>query len=158
MALTTEQRATLAAHIKANTNEDVVAALAIRNDNGLTQFYNGLTATDAWRSNVSGNDLFGMTDVTKFDGLTAGKRDAWRLMLDFSPIDMTRNAYRRAVVDAWGNIESVAILKDCLRKATVAEVALGGNSATTNTVSALKLNWEGTLGVMDVAVALNENP
>jgi hypothetical protein len=156
--LTSEQMATLAAHIRANTTAAIVEALAIRNDNFLTQAYNTLTATDAWVSSVSGAELFELTDVTKFDGLTAGKRDAWRLMLDFAPINATRNANRKAIVDVWGNTDSVAVLQGCRRKATLAELTLGGNSATTNTVSALKLNWEGQVGVIDVATALNQNP
>jgi hypothetical protein len=103
-------------------------------------------------------DLFDAMDVTKFDGLSAGKRDAWRLMLDFAPIDFTKIKTRKGVQDVWGDTDSVAVLQACRRKATVAEVTLGGETKTTNTVSALKLNWEGTLSYTDVGIALNANP
>ena len=157
MALTTAQETALAAHIRASQSAEVVAALAIRNDVELARLYNLASASDAWKVAMSGRDLFEATDVTKFDGLTAGKRDAWRLLLNFAPVDMTRQKNRKAAQDVWGNSDSVAVLQACIRKATVAEAALGGNSATTNTVSALKLNWEGTLSTDDVSYALNRN-
>lgn len=158
MALTTAQETTLAAHIKASTDPAVIAARTIRNDVELARLYNVASTTDAWRSEMSGRDLFEATDVTKFDGLTAGKRDAWRLLLNFAPCDMTRQKNRKAAVDVWGNTDAVAVLQACTRKATVAESVLGGNSATTNTVTALKLNWEGSLSVDEVSYALNRNP
>ena len=158
MALTTAQETTLAAHIRASQDAAVIAALAIRNDVELARLYNLASATDAWRVSMSGRDLFEATDVTKFDGLAAGKRDAWRLLLTFAPVDMTRQKNRKAAQDVWGNADSVAALQACTRKATVAENALGGASATTNTVSALKLNWEGALSTDDVSYALNRNP
>jgi hypothetical protein len=156
--LTTEQATTLAAHIRANTAPAVVAALEIRNDVLMAELYNATTTTDAWISSMPSADLFDAMDVTKFDGLSAGKRDAWRLMLDFAPIDFTKGKTRKGVQDVWGNTDSVAVLQACRRKATVAEVTLGGETKTTNTVSALKLNWEGTLSYTDVGIALNANP
>lgn len=156
--LTTAQETTLAAHIRANQDAAVVAALAIRNDVELARLYNLSSATDAWVSRMAGAALFEASNVTKFDGLTAGKRDAWRMILDFTPIDFTQQKNRKAVQDVWGNTDSVAVLQSCTRKATVAENALGGASATTNTVTALKLNWEGALSIDDVSYALNRNP
>lgn len=158
MALTTAQETALAAHIRANQSAEVVAALAIRNDVELARLYNLNSATDAWVSRMAGAELFEASDVTKFDGLTAGKRDAWRMMLDFAPIDFTRQKNRKAAQDVWGNTDSVAVLQSCTRKATVGEAALGGTSATTNTVTAVKLNWEGTLFYGDISAALNANP
>jgi hypothetical protein len=156
--LTTEQATTLAAHIRANTDQAVIDALEIRNDVLLAELYNATTSADAWISSMASADLFDAMDVTKFDALTAGKRDAWRLMLDFAPIDMTKVKTRKGVQDVWGDTNSVAVLEACRRKATVAEVALGGETKTTNTVSALKLDWEGTLTYTDVGIALNNNP
>lgn len=154
--LTSTQMTTLATAIKANA--DCAQWLPTRVDSEIAAYYNVLSASDAWVSAMTGGDLFEATDVTKFDGLTAGKRDAWRLMLDFAPIDATRAKQRKAIQDVWGNSDSVAVLQACTRKATRAEVVLGGNSATTNTVAALKLNWEGLLSTDDVSAALNANP
>lgn len=156
--LTNTQKTTLAAALRAETNQGVIDAVAISNITFLVEWCNGESATDAWNTAVSGSKLFEDTDVTKFDGLTAGKRDAWRLMLDFSPIDMSRAKNRRTVQDVWGNTDSVPILQDMRRKATRGEAYLGGSSATTNTVTALKLNYVGSLSIDDIATALNENP
>jgi hypothetical protein len=98
--------------------------------------------------------LFEATDVTKFDGLTAGKRDAWRLLMDNTPIDMGRNANRKAVQDIWGNTDSVAVLQALREKATRAQVLFGGTSKTTNTVTALDRAFTGLLSIDDVRAAV----
>lgn len=156
--LTTEQQTTLANAIKAETTAEVIAALAIRNDVFLAQWCNQASTTDAWNSEMTATDLFQAMDVAKFDNLTAGKRDAWRLMLDFAPINCTRNTNRKAILDIWGATDSVSVLNSCIRKATKAEKYIGGNSATTNTVTALKLNWVGIIEITELSKALNANP
>lgn len=156
--LTQSQQTALANGLKAETNAQVVAALAIRNDVFLAQWCNTSSTSDAWTPEMTVSDLFQAMDVTKFDNLTAGKRDAWRLLLDFAPLDCARNANRKAILDIWGTTDSVAVLNSCVRKATNAEKYIGGTSATTNTVTALKLNWFGELDYMTVAQALNANP
>lgn len=153
--LTDAQLQTLAAALRAETDQTVVAAMAIRNDVALRDWCNGASAVDAWNEAMGSRDLFEATDVTKFDGLTAGKRDAWRLLLEFAPIDFTRQKMRKAVQDAWGNTDSVAVLQDCRRKATRGAAYLGGNDATTNTVTAKKLNYSGSISLDDVSNALN---
>lgn len=156
--LTRAQRTALAVALKSETDAGVVAAIGIKNISFLVEWCNGLSTTDAWNTAVVGTDLFEASDVTKFDGLTAGKRDAWRMMLDFAPIDMSKLKNRKAVQDVWGNTDSVAVLQDMRRKATRGENYLGGTSATTNTVTAIKLNYVGSLSIDDIATALNENP
>lgn len=156
--LTSAQQTALANGLKAETNAQVVAALAIRNDVFLAQWCNTAGTSDAWNPEMGESDLFQAMDITKFDNLTAGKRDAWRLMLDFTPLDCARNANRKAILDIWGSTDSVTVLNACVRKATNAEKYIGGTSATTNTVTALKLNWYGEMDFMTVAQALNANP
>lgn len=156
--LTRAQQTALAVALKSETDAGVVAAIGIKNISFLVEWCNGLSTTDAWNTSVAGTDLFEASDVTKFDGLTAGKRDAWRMMLDFAPIDMSKLKNRKAVQDVWGNTDSVAVLQDMRRKATRGEAYLGGTSATTNTVTAIKLNYVGSLSIDDIATALNENP
>lgn len=155
MPLSTEQETTIAAAIRAATAPAVVAALAIRNDPTITAWLNEASNQDAWITNAAGNALFENTNITKFDNLTAGKRDAWRLMLDFAPIDFARVKFRNVVADVWGPADSVAVLQACTRKATRAENFLGGVIEPTNTVAALDLSWAGTLGVNEVSRALN---
>lgn len=155
MALTDNQYQTLAAGIRAETNQACVDALAIRNDVALTAWVNADSTQDAWQSAMTGEMLFEASNVGKFDNLTAGKRDAWRMMLDFSPIDFSRNKMRKAVTDTWGTTDSVAVLQACTRKATNGEKYLGGTSATENTVSAWKLAVPGSIGMTDIQSALN---
>jgi hypothetical protein len=155
--MTPEQYQTLANHIRANTAAAIVAALPLRNDGQIQEWYNkeASPVTKAWKSSVSANELFEETDLTLYDGLTAGKRDAWGLMLAYAPIDFTKARFRKAVQDAWGNTNSVAILEAIRRNATRFELVFGGSAFTTNTVAATKLNVEGELSVNDVSTALN---
>ncbi len=155
--LTDAQKATLKAAILAETDATLAQCRANGQTTMIADWYNQLTDTNAWMSAVDARTLYEAMDITKFDNLTtAGKRDAWRLMLEFAPADMTRSKQRKVIQDIWGNTDSVAILEALRRKATKAEVVLGGNTVTANTVSALKLNWEGSLSGDDVASAMSE--
>jgi hypothetical protein len=154
--LTTAQKTTLAAAFRAEPS--LATAVAAGDTYTIADWCNAVSAQDAWNPSLSAKDLFEATDIAKFDNLTAGKRDAWNLMLTYAPVDCSRNKIRKAIEDTWGATDSVAVLQACTRKATNAEAAIGGTSATTNTVTALKLDWVGTVGYLDVAQATNENP
>ncbi len=149
------QLQTLAAAIRAETNQACVDALAIRNDVAMEQWINADSAQSAWNPAMTAIDMFEVTDVTKFDGLVAGKREAWRLMLDFAPINFGRQKFRKAVTDAWGTTDSKAILTACTRPATNGEKYLGGTTATENTISALKLRFPGNIPISEISNALN---
>ena len=149
------QLQTLAAAIRAETNQACVDALAIRNDVAMEQWINSDSAQSAWNPAMTAIDMFEVTDVTKFDGLVAGKREAWRLMLDFAPINFGRQKFRKAVTDAWGTTDSKAILTACTRPATNGEKYLGGTTATENTISALKLRFHGNIPISEISNALN---
>lgn len=149
------QLQTLAAAIRAETNQACVDALANRNDVAMKQWINADSAQSAWNPAMTAIDMFEVTDVTKFDGLVAGKREAWRLMLDFAPINFGRQKFRKAVTDAWGTADSKAILTACTRPATNGEKYLGGTTATENTISAWKLNFPGNIGISEISNALN---
>jgi hypothetical protein len=153
--LTDPQMQILATALRAETNQVVVDALAIRDDISLTNWVNTASTTSAWNPTMAKRDLFEATNVTKFDGLTQGKRDAWKLLLDNSPIDISRQKMRNAVVDTWGNTDSVAVLTACTRFATNGELYLGSSDATTNTVTAKKLNVPGLINLNDVSQSLN---
>ncbi len=153
--LTTAQKVTLAAALRADLTPSVVAAVSIRNDTFLAEWCNTATSTDAWHWACSGRELFDASDVTKFDALTAGKRDAWRMMLDFGPHDLGKASNRKAIVDVWGAADSVVVLQQCRAKATNTQIYLGGTLRTTNTVAALQLNFTGNVTVTEVSEALN---
>jgi hypothetical protein len=156
--LTQAQLATLAAGLRASSDPVVVAALAIRNDMALADWCNTSSAVNAWNDAVDKRGLFEATDVAKFDNLTAGKRELWTLLLDNAPIDFSRQKMRKAVDDTWGSADSGAVLTACQRKATNAELILGATDATTNGVTAKKLDVPGLVTVNEVSVALNTNP
>ena len=153
--MTDEQLQTLAAAIRAETNQACVDALAIRNDVAMEQWVNAASAQSAWNPSMSGVALFEATDVTKFDGLVAGKREAWKLMLQFAPINFGKQKFRKAVTDAWGATDSKVILTNCTRLATNGEKYLGGAVATENTISAWKLNFSGNIPIGEISNALN---
>lgn len=153
--MTETQLQTLAAGIRAETNQACVDALAIRNDVAMAEWVNSASSQDAWNPAMTGKLLFEASNIGKFDNLTAGKRDAWRMMLDFQPLDFARNKLRKAVVDVWGETDSVSVLQACTRKATNGEKYLGGTEATENTVVAWKLNVAGNIGMTEISTALN---
>lgn len=158
MGLSIIQLQTLRTAIDASTDPAVIAARtpATRDDRVVQAWLNSAHPTAmAWQSAMTARALFGASDLTKFDAITAGKRDAWRMMLDFAPLDFNTAGNRKAIADVWGNADGVAVLQACRRPATVAENALGGTTVTTNTVSALKLAVPGTVSLDDTSRALN---
>jgi len=154
--LTTEQMATVRAAIFASTDQEVIDARAgaTRHDAFIEEWLNGASTQDAWMTSVDKRALFEAMDVTKFDTVAAGKRDAWKLLMDNAPIDFTRNKARKAVDDVWG-ADAAAVCAGLVRKATRAEQALGGTDATTATVTAWKLNWSGSVSRSEVGTILN---
>lgn len=152
---------TLATAIRANTDPAIVAAVAARNDDLIRDWYNVESATDAWRADIDGQALFEAMPITVFDGLSAGKREAWRLMIDqaqLNPLDFGRPNLRAAVRDIWATQYGDAILTACRRKATRAELLFGGRVEASGAISATDLNVEVTLSSYDVSVSLNNFP
>ncbi len=155
MPLTTAQLQTLKAAILAEADSTFAGYRANGQTDLMADWLNAPSTTDAWMYAAQRGALFEAMDVTKFDGLTAGKRDAWRLLMDNTPIDLGRNANRKAVQDIWGNTDSVSVLQALREKATRAQVILGGTTKTTNTVSALDRSYTGTLSGQDISAALS---
>jgi len=112
----------------------------------------------AWRTSVAPEEMDEAADYTVFDSISAGKRDSWGFMIAF-PRNFTRNKIRKWVTDVWGNatVNSAAesILQAATEKASRAENALGGNSVTVGTVTAIKRNWEGDVTIQDIAEMFN---
>ena len=122
----------------------------------IANWLNEASSTLAWNEATQTRDVFEAINIGKFDTLTAGKRDAMRMMLDFAPVNFTRQKNRNAIIDIWGAADSVAVLEACRRPALRCEEAFGGTVRTTsNNVSALNLNRAGSVTMMDVADALN---
>jgi hypothetical protein len=123
----------------------------------MADWLNSLTTEYVWDYAMASTSLFEATDITKFDTLSAGKRDAWRLMLAFSPLDMRKSKYRKAITDVWGSTDAVPLLQSCLRKATNVQLILGGTTVTTLTVTGLRLGFVDTVTYDDVSTAFQAN-
>lgn len=156
MSLPESLRPAFAAALRAETNPTLAGHVASRNDTMIADWCNKDSQANAWLSAATDRDLFEATDVTKFDNLTAGKQASQTRLERFSPLDFTRVKLRKAVLDIWGAADGVAILNGLMRKATRAELMIGGSDATTNGVTALKLTWEGQIDTTDVGRSLNE--
>lgn len=151
--LTPSQRNTLRTAI--STEPTIAAAYASRDDQAIAAWCNGASATDAWPEAAGARAMFEAMDITKFDGLAAGKRAAWDLMMRSEPIAFSKAKYRQAVVDMWGTVDSVAVLQALREKATNCQNVFGGATRTTNTVSAITRNWAGTLSLDQISALLN---
>jgi hypothetical protein len=155
--LKTAQRSAVVAYLRAAIDPVVVQALANRDDTMLASWLNSPSDVDAWMTQAGRAQLFEAMGIAKYDSLSAGKRDAWRLMMDFSPIDMTRAKMRNAVVDIWGT-DAASVLAGLTEKATHAQAAIGGPSRTTSTVTAINRAFADYVTVDDVSYALNVTP
>jgi hypothetical protein len=156
--LTTSQLTALAAAINASTDPNIInwRSPSVGNDGGIAAYYNEINSpvVKAWRASVDRAALFDSMNLTQYDGLTAGKRDSWALMLEQAPLDFKRNKIRSAVTDIWNAGTATSILTDCTRDATRAEALFGGSDATDGSVTAKKLSNEGALTSNEVALAL----
>lgn len=153
--MTPSQLQTLAAHIRANADAEVVAALAVRNDVALAQWYNQPSTSLAWCHNVQRQELFGALNLTTYDGLTAGKRDSFRLIFDSAPVDFTNDKIRAGIVDIFALADENAMLWAGTCYATRGELVFGGTSATSSSVTAIKRSFTGEISLDDVSNALN---
>ena len=113
---------------------------------------------------MQARDIFVASDLTVFDSLSAGKRDAWNLFLNYAPHDFSKNEWRRVIRDVWGQSSSnvtvaFAVYTACTRDITRAEKLLGGNATAsegtgTGVVTAKRLSWSGLLTQDDVNRAM----
>lgn len=156
--LTNAQKATLKAALFAETDASVISALNSGNDVFIADWCNGFSAVDAWMASASKQALFEACDIVQFDNLSQGKRDAWMLLQDNTPVDFRRNKMRKGVDDIWGATQSPAILTALLEKATRAELYItpniAGNQKTTRTVVGLDRGFVGQLSINEIAGVL----
>lgn len=156
MALTDAQHQALADHIRANTDPDVVAALAIRNDTELARLYNLDSAEIVWRSSMTRSDLkmaFDWSEVVT--GLSATDWQAWgELTADGSidPSDANVRAGFAAIFKSPLTTTRNALLAAAKRAASVYEsVYTSGTNGTPGT-----LVVEGPVTIAIIGKTLNE--
>lgn len=160
MALSAAQRTTLAAHIRANTDPDVVAALATRNDTELTRLYNLDSGFYAWRPSIDVDEYREALDWTEVDNLTAGKARIWEWVTGqmTRALESGKANVRAGLAQCWAanSTTRTNLLAIAKRFATVAEEVFATGTGTENTPG--DLVFEGSVTTTDIGRALNENP
>jgi hypothetical protein len=125
----------------------------------LAAWVNTPTSTKAWRTAAGADDIFNSLTLSTYDNLTAGKRDALRMIMDRN-VDCTKVAIRTAFADIFAvtgaYTDSAQLAKmlngACVEDATWAEVALGGTTpAAVGGVAALKRNFVGQLSIDELS-------
>lgn len=154
--MTNDQMVTFAAHIRSNTDAAVVAALSERRDDVVAAWYNDYSITLAWRTDVPKQDLFEAMNLATFDTVSAGKRDAWGIVLDAAPIDATRNKLRKGILDIFSSKDATTMLTACTEYVRQFELVFGGAERTTGEVTAVVRNLIGSVSVNEVSKVLNE--
>ena len=156
--LNAAQMSTLAAAIRANSDPTVVALLAVRNDTGLAEWYNGDGTFVVWRTSVSPEEYRKSGFVwTEVDSLTVGKARIveWltgNLALSFNPSDL---AVRQGIADAFGagTTTRANLLALSKRFAKKVEALFTTGTGTDATPGALVV--EGSIGVTELSQSLN---
>jgi hypothetical protein len=124
----------------------------------IAAWLNTLQTDLGWVSNASTRSVDDAPNYADFDALTAGKRDSWARFLGFDR-DFSRSKVRKWVTDVWGNAttgsNSESILLAATRKITRAEKLLAGAAAITGTVTAFKLDWEGSVDIFEIGGILS---
>lgn len=154
------QRATLAAHIRANTDPDVVAALAIRNDTEITRLYNLDSTFYVWRPTVDVEEYRDALDWTEVDNIQAAKARIWEWATGGMtlPLESGKANVRAGLAQVWAanSATRTNLLAIAKRLATVAESVFTTGAGTENNPG--NLVYEGNVTTGDVGRALNENP
>ena len=154
------QKQQLVIALRASADATIVSLLAARADEMLMNYINdkATPAVKAWKTNVPTNDSDDAPDYSTYDALQAGKRDSWNLFLR-APRDFTRNKVRKWITDVWGNATAAsnaeAILNAGVENARRVEVLIGGSNASTGTVTAMKRDFEGPIGLQELSIALS---
>jgi hypothetical protein len=143
MALTNAQLVALRAAIFANPT--AAALLQAGDTTGVLAWCNLPTSTRRWLSAAPVLEIEEAPGYTTYGSMTQGARDSWALFLR-NPRDFGRNRVRAWVTSIWGavdaNTNAEAILLAGSAVATNAQVALGGTSRNTGTVTALANAYE----------------
>jgi hypothetical protein len=161
--LSAQQKTTLKAAILAEADPEFVAARNNGQTPLLVAWFNKpkVPAVKAWRANVQPAESDEATPWANFDAIAqAGKRDSYLHAFMRYPRDYSKGAVRKWITDVWGNAtvgsDAATILTNAgLRDITRAEAVLGGTAtATTNSVTGVKLTWVGPMVDSDIGEAL----
>jgi len=160
--LTDAQLQMLATHIKANTEPNVVAALAIRNDTELARLYNLLSELIVWRKTVSTFEVGNAVNYVAVEAMTDINRTKVTTFYAMNPTSFDPS--RSDIRTYWSNTFGGALggqgqsTRDALealwrRAATVFESVFA--TGTGNQANPASLVVEGQIGVNELSTALN---
>jgi hypothetical protein len=156
--LTQEQKATLKAHILANTDPAVVAALAVRDDTGIADWYNTVGTFVVWRSSLSSEQartaITGSDGLAQLDNLTAGKRDSLLWVFD-STTNPSSATQRAAILNLCGTQNDLKAAITAVQKRTATRLEALFATGTGSDASPGTLTAEGAVSVYDISVLLN---
>ena len=134
-------------------NATPAALLSAGNVIGLLSWCNADSGQRRWLPSADTLSIEEAPSYTTYDSLVQGKRDSWILFLK-NPRDFGRNKVRNWVVDIWGAATAAsnteAILLAGSKVASNAQIALGGTSKATGTVTAIDTLFEEDVDINDV--------
>jgi hypothetical protein len=148
MSLTPAQLATLKAAIIADPTAGPMRTAG--DSYSLLEWCNGPSSTLAWSTAATASDIFDSLTISTYDSLSAGKRDALRMVMDRGLVDASKGAIRAGFADIFavtgGYTDSAQLAKMVNGALTVfatnAQKAIGGTTpAALGGVSALKRTW-----------------
>lgn len=151
MQHTPEELALLKAAVLAN--QTALAARDAGDVATLLAWLNAPTATSAWKVTVLASELFGSLTINTYDSITAGKRDAFNLLLQYGPVNASKQAIRNGLADIFNVVgaytDSGQLAKmlngACVEFASNAQVALGYTTpAPVGGVTAIKRVFSGS--------------
>lgn len=163
--LTTQQVTTLRVAILAEVDPTFVGYRTNGQTTLMRDWLNSqaVPAVKCWNTKVAPEVSDEATPWANFDTITqAGKRESWVHAFMRYSRDYSKSTIRKWITDVWGNAtvgsNAAQILTDAgLRNVTRAEAILGGTTqVNTNSVTAIKLTWEGPLTEGDISLALAE--
>ena len=164
MALSTSQKQTLAAGIRASTDPSVIVARDpnVRDDVTIANWVNAASTSVVWKTFVPKATVGKTFVATALAAITAGNNDKLSSYAAWNPdgVDPSRSDTRDFFNDifsvAAGNSTRAALLALWKRFATNGERILGATNGTDATP--VQLVFEGTISLTEVSQALNENP
>lgn len=157
--LTDTQQTTLAAHIRASSDQTVIDALAIRNDTELAWLYNLDSSYVVWRELVTPEEYQEGIVWTEIDNLTVGKARIWEWITRSMTVgyDATQPNIRAGLGEAFKNLDTATNLIPISKElATIAqELYATGTGSTADPGVRVVV---GDITSNDVSYSLNENP
>lgn len=129
----------------------------------LAEWLNGPSATSAWRTSISGNEIYDAHKPVEYIARTAAERQAFDLMCDAGRShDFNIGAKRKGISDifsgATNNTSRTSIFAVAQEPATRAQLILGGVNASvggdanmSETVTAFKRNWSDQVTIDEVS-------